>query len=95
MASKNVITDLNKGENLDGENYDIWHRKVQNLFVEQEILETLTQSMEAPPVEGSGPHYAKWAKKDRCARFVMLSSTHNDLISAFEDYKTAREMWMP
>jgi len=51
--------------------------------------------MEAPPVEGSGPHYAKWAKKDRCARFVMLSSTHNDLISAFEDYKTAREMWMP
>ena len=102
MASKNVITDFNKGENLDGENYDIWHRKVQYLFVEQEILETLTQSMEAPPVEGSGPQhrcdaeaYAKWAKKDRCARFVMLSSTHNDLISAFEDYKTAREMWMP
>ena len=54
---QNVITDFNKGENLDGENYDIWHRKVQYLFVEQEILKTLTQSMEAPPVEGSGPQH--------------------------------------
>jgi len=58
--------------------------------------------MEAPPEEGSGPQHrcdaevdAKWAKKDCCAGFVMLSSTHNDLISAFEDYKTVHKMWMP
>ena len=55
--------------------------------------------MEAPPEEGSCPQhqhdvdaYAKWAKKDHYERFVMLSSMHNDLINAFEDCKTAREM---
>jgi len=31
--------------------------------------------------------------RDCCARFVMVSNMHNDLISAFEDYKTARKMW--
>ena len=77
-----------------------WHRKVQYLLDEQEILKTLTQSMVALPEEGSGPQhrhnaeaYTKWAKKDYCARFVILSSMHNDLLSMFEDYKTAREMW--
>jgi len=96
---KNIITDLNKGQKVDGENYDIWHRKVQYLLDEKEVLKILTQSMEAPPEEGNSPQhrrdvetYAQWAKKDRCARFVMLSSMHNDLISAFEDYKTAHEM---
>ena len=53
-----------------------------------------------PPEEGSGPQhqrdaetYAKWAKKDRWASFLMLNSMYNDLTSAFEDYKTAREIW--
>ena len=56
--------------------------------------------MEAPPEEGSGPQYwrdveayAEWAQKDHFVRFVMLSSMHNDLINAFEDYQAAREMW--
>ena len=56
--------------------------------------------MDAPPEEGSdlqhqrdaGAH-VKWTKKDRCARFVLLSNMHNDLISAFENYKTARKMY--
>ena len=56
--------------------------------------------MDAPPKEGSSPQhrcdgkdYAKWAKKDHCVRFIMLRSMHNDLIGAFKDCKTAREMW--
>ena len=48
MMSKNIIVDLNKGKKLDGENYDIWHCKIQYLLDEQEVLETWTQSMEAP-----------------------------------------------
>jgi S-methylmethionine-dependent homocysteine/selenocysteine methylase len=28
MASKSIIAYLNKGEKLDGDNYDIWHRKI-------------------------------------------------------------------
>ena len=96
MAFKNIVADLNKGENLNGDNYDIWHRKIQYLLDEQEVLETLTP----PPEDGNGAQhrrnqeaYTQWVKKDRCARFIMLNNMHNDLISAFEDYKTAREMW--
>jgi len=84
---------------LDGDNYHIWHRKVQYLFGEQEVLKTLTQSMDVPLEEGRGPQhrcdaeaYAKWGK-DHCVCFVILNSMHNDLISTFEDYKTAREKW--
>jgi len=38
MASKNSIADLNKGEKLDGKNYDIWYHKVQYLLDKQEVL---------------------------------------------------------
>ena len=45
MATKNVVADLTKGEKLDRTNYDIWHRKIQYLLNEQEVLETLTTVM--------------------------------------------------
>ena len=48
MASKGIVADLNKGEKLDGDNYDIWHRKIQYVLNEQEVLETLTDSLNAP-----------------------------------------------
>ena len=40
MASKGIVADLNKGEKLDGKNYNIWHCKIQNVLNEQEVLET-------------------------------------------------------
>ena len=46
--TKNIITDLNKGEKLDGDNYDIWHCKIQYILNEQEVMENLTQEMTAP-----------------------------------------------
>ena len=48
MASKIVVANLNRGEKLDGKNYDIWHHKIQYLLDELEVLETLTNSMEEP-----------------------------------------------
>jgi hypothetical protein len=42
MASKSIVDDLNKGEKLDGENYDISHRKIRYVLNEQEVLETLS-----------------------------------------------------
>ena len=45
MTSKNIVVDLNKGEKLDGDNYDIWHRKIQYTLDEEEVIETLTQEM--------------------------------------------------
>jgi hypothetical protein len=100
MASKTVATNLNQGEKLDGKNYDIWHRKIQCLLDELEVLETLTNSMEEPEQGNSAQNcrdleaYQSWCKKDRCARFTMLSSMHNDLIGEFESYGTAQDMWI-
>ncbi|XP_028065417.1 uncharacterized protein LOC114268442 [Camellia sinensis] len=37
--------------------------------------------------------YQTWSNKDRCARFTMLSSMHNDLISEFKHCLTAFEIW--
>ena len=98
MASKTIIVDLNKGEKLDGENYDIWHPKIQYILNEQEVLETLTQEMIAPEDGNTTQHhhdreaYKSWLKKDHCTDFTMLSSMHNDLISEFEECVTTRAL---
>ena len=42
MVSKIVVANLNRGEKLDGKNYDIWHHKIQYLLDELEVLENLT-----------------------------------------------------
>ena len=99
MATKNVVADLTKGEKLDGTNYDMWHRKIQYLLNEQEVLETLTNVMMQLENGNTAQHrrdleaYESWVKKDCCARFTMLSSIHNDLIREFENYPNAQEMW--
>lgn len=51
MASKSIVTDLNKGEKLDGKNYDIWHRKIRYVLNEQVVLETLSHSLTKPMQE--------------------------------------------
>ena len=50
MALKNIIADLNKGENLNGDNYNIWHLKIQYVLEEQEVLKTINAEMEEPQV---------------------------------------------
>ena len=40
-ASKNIVAKLNKGEKLNGDNYDIWHHKIQYILEEQETLQAL------------------------------------------------------
>ena len=80
MASKSIIANLNKGEKLDGDNYDIWHRKIRYILNEQEVLETITQSLTTPQHGDTPQHqrdlnaYESWLKKDRYARFTLLSS---------------------
>ena len=75
MASKNVVADLTKGEKLDGSNYDMWHRKIQYLLNEQEVLDTLTTLMICPEEGTTTQHcrdmknYEKWVKRDRCALY--------------------------
>ena len=99
MASKGIVVNLNKGEKLNSENYNIWHLKIQYVLNEQEVLETLTHSLSKPDEGSTEQHqrdlaaYESWCKKDLCAHFTMLSSIHNDLIGEFEQYTTAQDMW--
>jgi hypothetical protein len=37
MATKTSITELTRDEKLLGDNYDIWHRKIQYLLNEKEV----------------------------------------------------------
>lgn len=58
MDAENIIADLNRGEKIDWVDYDTWQRKTQYLLNEQEVLETLTNSMLQPdePFEGNDGH---------------------------------------
>ena len=99
MASKGIIADLNKWEKLDGKNYNIWHRKIQYVLNEQEVLEILTHSLSKPNERSTEQHqrdlttYESWCKKDLYVHFTMLSSMHNNLIGEFEQYTTTQDMW--
>ena len=75
IATKNIVAELNKGEKLNGDNFDVWHRRVQYILEEQEYLETLHHTMSEPEY-GDTPHHQKnleayqaWKKK-----IVMLAS---------------------
>jgi hypothetical protein len=52
VASKSIITDLNHGDKLSENNYDVWHCKIDYLLEGQEMLKTITQSM-AEPEQGN------------------------------------------
>lgn len=100
MVAKQIIADLNKGNKLTGDNYDIWHRKVQFLLEVQEVLETLKDVMVEPSGEGPAQQvrrdaeaYCAWKRKNSMARITLLSSMENDLMCQFEQYPTAYEMW--
>ena len=48
IASKNIVAELNNGEKLNGDNYEIWSMKIQYVLEEQEVLETLNNVMVEP-----------------------------------------------
>ena len=57
MATKNLVTDLTKGEKLGGNNYDMRHRKIQYLLNEQEVLKTLVIAIIQPKEGNSTQHH--------------------------------------
>ena len=83
MATKQIIADFNKGEKLNGENYDIWHRKVVFILEDQEVSEALHHTMIEPPNGNTTQHrrdIQAWKKKNTTARITSLSSMENDLM---------------
>ena len=59
-ASKNIVAELNKGEKLNGDNYEIWSMKIQYVLEEQEALEALNVVLDEPEVGNTTQH-----KRDR------------------------------
>ena len=47
-ATRSIVADLNQGDKLNDKNYDVWHRKIQYLLEEQDMLETTMQLMVEP-----------------------------------------------
>ncbi|KAJ4744662.1 Gag-Pol polyprotein [Rhynchospora pubera] len=94
-VSKNIIADLNAGEKLTSNNYDVWHRKAQFLLEMQDLLEPLTR--ELTEAERANPNrnraIEEFKKKDRAARITLLSSMSNDVLLRFERYRTTKELW--
>ena len=48
MATKNIIVELNKGEKLNGDNYNIWQLKMHYVLEEQDALEAITKVLVQP-----------------------------------------------
>ena len=99
MAAKNIVADLIRGEKKNGDNYDIWRRKIEYLLNEQELWETLNHIMAEPEEGNTAQHchdsdaYQRWRFKDRSARITILCCMHDNLIGVFETYPTANELW--
>ena len=100
MATKNIIAELNKGEKLNGDNYKIWHLKIQYVLEEQEVLEAVNQVMEVPVDGPTAQHrrdldaYKAWKKKDSTAKGILISSMVDDLAFEYESYLTAHAVWV-
>ncbi|KAF7810701.1 UBN2_3 domain-containing protein [Senna tora] len=87
MAAKSIVADLNKGDKLNGDNYDIWHRKVQFLLEEQEVIEAIRNVMVEPSGEGPAQQvrrdtesYRTWQRKNSVGRILLLSSMEIDIM---------------
>lgn len=97
MASKQIIAGLNNGNKFDGDNYDVWHRKVLMVLGEQEVEETLL-SKETKPTgnDENNPEkvaaYENRRKKNRIARITLLSSMNNEFLFEYGQYTIAHEI---
>ena len=97
-ATKNIVAELNKGEKLNGDNYEIWSLKIQYVLEEQEALEALNQIMEEPEDGTTAQHkrdkdaFAVWKRKNSLARITLLSSMDNDIMREFGRFQNAKDM---
>lgn len=87
--AKNIVAELNKGDKLNGDNYEIWSMKIQYVLEEQEALEALNVSMTLPENGDTSQlvkdleAYQARKKKNSLARITMLSSIDNDIMREF------------
>ena len=98
-AAKSIIADLNQKEKLNEKNYDVWHRKIQYVLEEQDMLKTITQPMAEPKQGNTAQHkrdmeaYQAYKRKDCVARILLLSSMRNNIMLHFEKHRSAQAVW--
>ena len=77
---------------MNGNNYDIWYSKVQNLIELQESLEVITNIMTEPSKGNSTQHkrdleaYGAWKIKNRSACILLLSTMEDDFMCEYKEY---------
>ena len=98
--SNNIVVELYKCEKLNGDNYDMWSRKIQLVLEEQEATEPLNHVMVELEHDSTAQHrsdfeaYMTWKRKNTIARIMLLSCMDDTVMCKFEQYDTAHVMWM-
>ncbi|XP_047269149.1 uncharacterized protein LOC124898926 [Capsicum annuum] len=99
MESKSIIADLNKGEKLNGDNYDIWNRKIRYVLEEQNALKGINHVICIPEEGNTAQHrrdlesYKAWKKDDSITRGIIVSSVVDDLIHKCKEFPNANVIW--
>ncbi|KAK4416998.1 hypothetical protein Salat_2525300 [Sesamum alatum] len=102
METDVAFSGLHGSAKLDGQNYAMWHRKIQYFLHRKKIFDHLTTGMPKPiePKNGQIAQYRreldahnKWCDEDLSACFTMLSCMQDNLIREYEKYQTAKELW--
>src|SRR3954466_10507821 len=95
--AKSLVSEILGGLRLDGHNnYDQWHRKIKYLLSENDSIEFITQEVKPPASKDDASEMKRYqdeTKKDRSARFLMLSCMADDLVHLYEDLPSAKAMW--
>src|SRR3954464_8844750 len=96
-TAKSIVSDMLAGLSLDGyNNYDQWHRNMKYFLSENGSIDFITEEIK-PLNDRDNPdevwRYSNDIKKDRSARYLMLSCMVDDLVHLYEDLPTAKAMW--
>ena len=95
-ATKNIISELNKGIKLSGENFRIWRMRVSMVLNEMNAQEHTTKSLVRPSGELTNEQrttHEQWEAKDAEVRAALLSMMDDDILFEFEQYQTCKELW--
>ena len=97
-TTRNIITELNKGEKLNDNNYHIWHCKFWCILEDQKVLETLNHVIQEPKQRNFAQHravhkaYMVWKRKFFLA-CTMLLSCMDDISIEYELYHILDYPW--
>ena len=101
MDAQVTFSDLYGTGKLDGQNYVMWHRKIQFVLHKEKILDHLTNTISMPTELENGPiaqyhrdmdAYNTCVDQNKSTHFTILGYKHGNLIREFEKYPTAKEL---